>query len=153
MRAASWQMKYRLGLFEDPYRYSDNAREQATAIYKPEHLEAARDVARRSMVLLKNEDATLPLSESGTIALIGPLADSKPDMIGSWSAAGDRNEKPVTMREAFAARLGDRVEVRYARGAGYDFEDAGDTSGFAAGARRGARGRRRRRGRWASAGT
>ena len=122
-------MKYRLGLFEDPYRYSDNAR-QAAAIYKPEHLEATRDVARRSMVLLKNDNATLPLSESGTIALIGPLADSKADMIGSWSAAGDRTEKPVTVREAFAARLGDRVEVRYARGAGYAFEDAGDTSGF-----------------------
>jgi beta-glucosidase len=123
------EMKYRLGLFEDPYRYSDKARQAAT-VYKPEHLEAARDVARRSIVLLKNDGDTLPLSESGTIALVGPLADSKADMIGSWSAAGDRLEKPVTVREAFAARLGKRVAVRYARGAGYDFADDGDTSGF-----------------------
>jgi beta-glucosidase len=122
------EMKHRLGLFEDPYRYSDNARQAAT-VYKPEHLEAARDVARRSMVLLKNNGDTLPLSESGTIALIGPLADSKADLIGSWSAAGDR-EKPVTVREAFAARLGKLVTVRYARGAGYDFADAGDAAGF-----------------------
>ncbi|HEX5787565.1 MAG TPA: beta-glucosidase BglX [Woeseiaceae bacterium] len=124
------EMKYRLGLFEDPYRYSD-AERQAREIYRPEHLEAARDMARRSMVLLRNRDATLPLErEPGTIALIGPLADSKADMIGSWSAAGDRREKPVTVREALAARFDDRVEVLYARGAGYGFEDEEDRSGF-----------------------
>jgi beta-glucosidase len=125
------EMKYRLGLFDDPYRYSDNAR-QAAEIYKPEHLEATRDMARRSMVLLKNEDRTLPLAPTvGTVALIGPLADSEADMIGSWSAAGERSDKPVTVREALAARFGDSVQVEYARGAGYDFDDAGDTSGFA----------------------
>jgi beta-glucosidase len=132
------EMKYRLGLFEDPYRYSDPAR-QAAEIYKPENLEAARDMARRSMVLLKNADATLPLSGNpGTIALIGPLADSKSDLIGSWSAAGDREEKPITVREALqerlgerpGERLGDRGRLLYARGAGYAFEDAGDRSGF-----------------------
>ncbi len=125
------EMKYRLGLFEDPYRYSDEAR-QAAEIYKPENLEATRDMARRSMVLLRNEDATLPLARDvGRIALVGPLADSKADMIGSWSAAGDRNEKPVTVREALAARFGESVRVDYARGAGYGFEDADDHSGFA----------------------
>jgi beta-glucosidase len=124
------EMKYRLGLFEDPYRYSDPAR-QAAEIYKPEFLEATRDMARRSMVLLKNTDATLPLSgKPGTIALIGPLADSKADLIGSWSAAGDRNEKPVTVREALQTRLGSHARVLYARGAGYAFEDADDHSGF-----------------------
>jgi beta-glucosidase len=132
------EMKYRLGLFDDPYRYSDNAR-QAAEIYKPEHLEATRDMARRSIVLLKNEplskneDPTLPLSATvGTIALVGPLADSEADMIGSWSAAGERSGKPVTVREALAARFGDSVKIEYARGAGYGFEEAGDTSGFAA---------------------
>lgn len=124
------EMKYRLGLFEDPYRYSDNARE-AAEIYKPEHLEATRDMARRSMVLLKNADRTLPLSETiGRIALVGPLADSEADMIGSWSAAGERSGKPVSVREALEARFGGSVQVEYARGAGYGFEDAGDTSGF-----------------------
>jgi len=126
------EMKYRLGLFEDPYRYSDPAR-QTAEIYKPEHLEATRDMARRSMVLLKNAEATLPLSPNpGTIALIGPLADSKGDLIGSWSAAGDHNEKPVTVRAALEVRLGDRGRLLYARGAGYAFEDAGDRSGFEA---------------------
>jgi beta-glucosidase len=126
------EMKYRLGLFEDPYRYSDPAR-QAAATDKPEFLEATRDMARRSMVLLKNADATLPLSRNpGTIALIGPLADSKADLIGSWSAAGDRDEKPVTVREALVERLGNRGRLLYERGAGYAFEDASDQSGFEA---------------------
>src|SRR3546814_449162 len=84
------EMKYRLGLFEDPYRYSNEAREKAT-VYKPEFLEAARDVARKSIVLLKNKDNVLPLAAAAkSIAVIGPLGDSKEDMIGSWSAAGDR---------------------------------------------------------------
>jgi beta-glucosidase len=126
------EMKYRLGLFEDPYRYSDPAR-QAAATDKPEFLEATRDMARRSMVLLKNAGATLPLSRNpGTIALIGPLADSKADLIGSWSAAGDRDEKPVTVREALVERLGNRGRLLYERGAGYAFEDASDQSGFEA---------------------
>src|SRR3546814_3014473 len=74
----------------DPYRYSNEAREKAT-LDKPEFLEAARDVARKSIVLLKNEAGTLPLAASAkSIAVIGPLGDSKEDMIGSWSAAGDR---------------------------------------------------------------
>jgi beta-glucosidase len=125
------EAKYKLGLFEDPYRYSDPEREAAT-IYKPEHLEAARDMARRSMVLLKNEDRLLPLSEDvRSIALIGPLADSEPDMIGSWSAAGEREDKPVTVREALEARLGDKVTIRYARGADYAL-GSDDRSGFAA---------------------
>ena len=85
------EMKYRLGLFEDPYRYSDEAREKAT-IYKPAFLEAARDMARRSIVLLKNKDNSLPLTASArSVAVIGPLGDSKEDMIGSWAAAGDRS--------------------------------------------------------------
>ncbi|WP_374408834.1 beta-glucosidase BglX [Pelagerythrobacter sp.] len=125
------EMKYRLGLFEDPYRYSDEARQQAT-LYKPEFLEAARDVARKSMVLLKNEGDVLPLvGQAQSIALIGPLADSKTDMIGSWSAAGDRETRPVTLLEGLQARASDGVKVEYAKGASYAFEDEGKTDGFA----------------------
>lgn len=125
------EMKYRLGLFEDPYRYADEARQEAT-LYKPEFLEAARDVARRSMVLLKNEGDTLPLAASADrIALIGPLADSKADMIGSWSAAGDRQTRPVTILQGMNARAGDGVTVEYAKGASYEFADEGKTDGFA----------------------
>ena len=122
------EAKYRLGLFDDPYRYSDSRRE-AAEIYRPEHLEAARDMARRSIVLLRNEAGTLPLGAGiRSIALIGPLADSEPDMIGNWSAAGERTGRPVTLREALTARPGD-VTIRYARGADYAF-GSDDESGF-----------------------
>lgn len=115
------QMKYRLGLFDDPYRYSDEKRQQRE-IYKPEYLQAAQDVARKSMVLLKNDKQTLPLSKTDTrYALIGPLANSKADMIGSWSAAGDRKDKPVTMFAGISAKLASTSKVIYAKGASYEF--------------------------------
>lgn len=124
------EMKYRLGLFADPYRYSDETREKAT-LYKPEFLDAARDVARRSMVLLKNEGGVLPIADNArSIAVIGPLGDSKADMIGSWAAGGDRQTRPVTILEGLRARVPDGVTVDYARGASYRFEDAGSTAGF-----------------------
>ncbi|RYD63758.1 MAG: glycosyl hydrolase, partial [Sphingomonadales bacterium] len=125
------EMKYRLGLFQDPYRYSDEAREKAT-LYKPEFLEAARDVARKSMVLLKNKGNTLPLAASAkSIAVIGPLGDSKPDMIGSWAAAGDRTTRPVTVFEGMKAHARAGTTVAYAKGASYEFADAAKTDGFA----------------------
>jgi beta-glucosidase len=125
------EMKYRRGLFEDPYRYSVEAREKAT-VYKPEFLEAARDVARKSIVLLKNKDNALPLAASAkSIAVIGPLGNSKEDMIGSWAAAGDRKTRPVTLLEGLQARAPKGTSVGYARGAGYGFEDAGKSDGFA----------------------
>ncbi|PKM20375.1 MAG: beta-glucosidase BglX [Gammaproteobacteria bacterium HGW-Gammaproteobacteria-15] len=123
------EMKYKLGLFADPYRYSDDQR-QAEQVYKAEHLAAARDGARKSVVLLKNDNKVLPLSPKQSIALIGPLADSKADMIGSWSAAGDRQTKPVTLREGLQQRLGADAKIYYAKGAGYEFNDT-DQSGFA----------------------
>ncbi len=124
------EMKYRLGLFEDPYRYADEEREKAT-LYKPEFLEAARDVARKSMVLLKNESQVLPLATSAqSIAVIGPLGNSKPDMIGSWAAGGDRRTRPVTIMEGLEARTHSGTIVSYAKGASYEFADAGKTDGF-----------------------
>lgn len=125
------EMKYRRGLFEDPYRFSDEAREKAT-LYRPDFLEAARDVARKSMVLLKNEGQVLPIAASArSIAVIGPLGDSKADMIGSWSAAGDRQTRPVTLLEGIKARAGTGIAVAYAKGASYEFADEGKTEGFA----------------------
>lgn len=125
------EMKYRLGLFQDPYRYSDEAREKAT-LYKPEFLEAARDVARRSIVLLKNEGNALPLAANARrIAIIGPLGNSKADMIGSWAAGGDRQTRPVTVLEGMKARAKAGTTVSYAKGASYEFADAGKTDGFA----------------------
>lgn len=125
------EMKYRLGLFDDPYRYADEAREKAT-IYKPEFLEAARDVARKSIVLLKNKDNALPLAATAkSVAVIGPLGNSKEDMIGSWSAAGDRRTRPVTLLEGMQAGAPKGTVIAYAKGASYNFDDAGKTDGFA----------------------
>ncbi|HPL77281.1 MAG TPA: beta-glucosidase BglX [Paludibacteraceae bacterium] len=84
------KVKFKLGLFDDPYRYCNEAREKRT-IYAPEHLEAAFDVAKRSMVLLKNDNNVLPLKKGEKIAVIGELAASKRDLLGSWKAAGDWN--------------------------------------------------------------
>ncbi|MBK6414554.1 beta-glucosidase BglX [Sphingopyxis sp.] len=125
------EMKYRLGLFEDPYRYADEAREKAT-IYKAEFLDATRDVARKSIVLLKNNANALPLAATArSIAVIGPLGNSKEDMIGSWSAAGDRKTRPITLFEGLQTRAPKRTTVAYAKGASYAFEDAGKRDGFA----------------------
>jgi beta-glucosidase len=117
--------KFQLGLFEDPYRYSDAAREKATLL-RPEHLEAARDLARRSCVLLKN-DEVLPLASStGTVALIGPLADDPNAQLGSWRGQG-RHEDSVTIRTALASLFpGDRL--LYAKGCEVRGDDV---SGFA----------------------
>ncbi|HWV16606.1 MAG TPA: beta-glucosidase BglX [Cellvibrio sp.] len=123
------EMKYRLGLFEDPYRFSNEQR-QAEEIYKPEYLEAARDMARKSIVLLKNANKTLPLSKATkSIAVIGPLADNHRDMLGSWHAAGNW-DKPITLLEGIKAKVGEGTAVKYAKGASYEFT-ATDDSEFA----------------------
>ena len=116
------EMKWRLGLFEDPFRYSDMARAERE-ILSEENLELARDAARRSMVLLKNEGQTLPLNAEkiNSIALIGPLADNKSDIIGNWAAAGDRKTVPVSIKEGLEARLGDSVTINYAKGATHHY--------------------------------
>jgi len=107
--------KFELGLFSDPFRYSDEAREKAT-IMKPEFIEAARNNARHSIVLLKNQDNMLPLSKSiPKLAVIGPLADARREMIGSWSAAGDWR-KAVTLLEGIKAAVSPTTQVLYARG-------------------------------------
>lgn len=107
--------KYDLGLFKDPYRYCDTTRARKT-ILSAANREAARNIARRSMVLLRNEGQLLPLRKQTRIALIGPLADSKRDMIGNWSAAGDYKQA-VTLLEGLRNKTG--LHVRYARGAHY----------------------------------
>ncbi|GAA4438594.1 beta-glucosidase BglX [Pontibacter saemangeumensis] len=109
------EAKYKLGLFQDPYRYVDEQRAKET-IMKQEYIEAARDIARESMVLLKNEKQTLPLKRSGTIALIGPLATSQRDMIGNWSGAGDW-KLAVSVEQGIKQVAGNSVKVIYAKGA------------------------------------
>lgn len=108
-------MKYKLGLFEGPYRYSDEKREKELVMTE-ENLAAARDVAKKSIVLLKNEAHALPLKKDiKTLAVIGPLADNQKEMIGSWSAAGDYT-KAVTLLEGIKATVSPATKVLYAKG-------------------------------------
>ncbi len=97
-------VKFRLGLFDDPYRYGNGRHKEA--MYRPENLAAARDVARKSMVLLKNDGNTLPLDASKRIALIGPFADSRRDMLGAWPGFGER-ERCVTFLAGLRERFGE----------------------------------------------
>jgi beta-glucosidase len=109
------EAKYKLGLFDDPYKYIDEAR-PAKDILVQENREAARKMAAHSMVLLKNEQQLLPLKAQGSIALVGPLADNKRNMLGTWVVAGDWT-KSVSVKEGLTNTLGNQVSIRYAKGA------------------------------------
>ncbi len=118
--------KYRLGLFKDPYRYSDEGRERKR-ILRSEYRRAARELARKSLVLLKNQGGVLPLAKgSATIAVIGPLADDKRVMLGGWAAAG-RPEDAITPLEGIRAAVGASTRLLHARGV--DIQSP-DRSGF-----------------------
>ena len=108
------EAKYKLGLFADPYR-KVSAERAASTLMKPEFIAAARDIARRSMVLLKNERSALPLKKTGSIALIGPLANRQRDVIGSWSGAGDWHQA-VSVEQGLRAAAPD-LKITYAQGA------------------------------------
>ena len=109
------ESKYKLGLFDDPYRYCNEQRAK-TELMSDANLQAAREIAARSFVLLKNDNQVLPLKKSGTIALIGPLADSKRNMLGTWSVSGDP-EKSITIMQGIKNVAGNDVNVLYAKGA------------------------------------
>jgi beta-glucosidase len=109
------KLKFDLGLFDNPYLYSDVKREQQY-IRSKENLATARDVAKRSIVLLKNTAQILPLKKSGgSIAVIGPLAANKEDMNGSWSFFGEA-QHPVSVLEGIKAKVGNNVKVTYNTG-------------------------------------
>lgn len=107
------EAKYKLGLFDDPYRYCDVQRSK-TEIFTPANLKAARNIAAQSFVLLKNDNQVLPLRKTGTVALIGPLADAKENMPGTWSVAADFS-KPVSVLAGLKNALGSS-KVLYAKG-------------------------------------
>ena len=113
-------VKHALGLFDDPYRYHDTARE-AQVMLSPEHRDAARQVAGRSIVLLKNDGDTLPLArDAGRVALIGALADDALSQLGSWRARGQA-EDVITLRRALEQAHSD---VIYAAGVDSRSDDA-----------------------------
>ncbi|QJI41910.1 beta-glucosidase BglX [Pseudomonas sp. ADAK2] len=110
--------KYDMGLFKDPYLRIGKAEEDPADTYAESrmHRPEARDVARRSLVLLKNQNDTLPLKKTAKIALVGPLAKAPIDMMGSWAAAG-KPAQSVTLFDGMNAAVADKATLIYARGA------------------------------------
>ena len=107
------EAKYKLGLFTDPYKYCDVSRVKKE-VYTPEHRALARKIASESFVLLKNENV-LPLSKKGTIAVVGPLGNTRENMPGTWSVAADFN-KATTVVDGLKAVVGNKANVVYAKG-------------------------------------
>jgi beta-glucosidase len=120
------RLKEKLGLFDDPYRYCDEQRESALH-YAPEHLTASHEIAGRSMVLLKNDGHLLPLDAGRRIAVIGPLARTQKDLLGTWRGRGDR-EMATSILDAVIGIAGSN-RLDYAEGCGVV---GNDVSGFAA---------------------
>lgn len=112
--------KYQLGLFDDPYKYCDVNRAK-TEIFTQENRDFARTVGAESMVLLKNENQTLPLKKSSTIALIGPLANTSVNMAGTWSVATDQ-EKSKTVLDGLKSVVADKANILYAKGSNVDYD-------------------------------
>lgn len=120
--------KFELGLFDDPYRYSD-AKREAQTLNAPEHIALAREAGRKSIVLMKNEGGVLPLSKNvKTIALIGPLVKSEKDMQGFWSIDWGKEDKLVSLWQGMQAAV-PAAKLVYAEGCGV--QDSSRT-GFAA---------------------
>lgn len=113
------EAKVKLGLFDDPYRYCSNNR-QKEEVFTKEHREFARQLVAQSCVLLKNHENILPVSESvKKVAVIGPLGNSKKEMLGNWYAAGDP-EKAITLFEGIQNRNVEGLEVTYEKGCTID---------------------------------
>lgn len=108
------EAKYKLGLFDDPYKYIDAKRPERD-ILTPEHRAVARKAAAHSFVLLKNDNNTLPLSKTAKIALIGPLADNKNNMLGTWAPTGDP-QLSVPILEGLK-NVAPNAEIIYSKGA------------------------------------
>ncbi len=112
------EAKYRLGLFQDPYRYCDPNRAK-TDIFTDANRSEARAIAAQSFVLLKNQGNILPIKKTGTIALVGPLADAKENMPGTWSVAANFS-KSISVLTGLQAAVGNNAKIIYAKGSNLD---------------------------------
>jgi len=116
------EAKFKLGLFDDPYKYCDSSRAKNEVFNSANRMEA-RKTAAQSFVLLKNQGSILPIKKLGTIALIGPLADAKENMTGTWSVAA-RFSESISVREGLQKAVGAKAKVVYAKGANLDEDQA-----------------------------
>ena len=108
------EAKYKLGLFANPYKYCDVKRAEKE-VFTPEHRSIARQIATETFVLLKNQDNLLPLQRKGNIALIGPLANTRANMPGTWSVAATA-DRYSTLLEGFKNAVGSKANILYAQG-------------------------------------
>ncbi|MDD6007367.1 MAG: beta-glucosidase BglX [Bacteroidales bacterium] len=115
------EAKYKLGLFADPYKYC-NVERAKNEIFTPENRAIARDIAAETFVLLKNEGNILPLKRKGRIALIGPLADTKSNMPGTWSVAAVA-DRYKSLLDGFKDAVGDKAEILYAKGSNLCYDE------------------------------
>ena len=115
------EAKYKLGLFDNPYKYSDTLR-ASKQLYTTEHRSIARSIASETFVLLKNEKSLLPLSTKGKIALIGPMANARNNMCGTWSMMCTPS-KHRTLLEGIRDAVGDKGEVLYAKGSNVFYDE------------------------------
>jgi beta-glucosidase len=115
------EAKYKLGLFANPYKFCDIQRAKIE-IFTAEHREAARKIAAESFVLLKNENQLLPLKRQGTVAVIGPLANTRSNLLGSWSVSADLSAA-ATLVEGLKSTGGKNTKIVYAKGSNL-MEDA-----------------------------
>ena len=112
------EAKYKLGLFDDPYKYCDENRAK-TEIFTPSNRKIAREIATESFVLLKNQNNLLPLKKTASIALIGPLANNKENMPGTWAVATDFST-PISLLAGLKNKLGANANIIYAKGSNLD---------------------------------
>src|SRR5882757_3148713 len=119
------EAKYKLGLFKDPYKYCDEKR-AATEIFTEANRQTARRIAADCFVLLKNQGNILPLKKGGTIALVGPLADNKENMTGTWSVAADFS-KSVSLLQGLKDVAGDGTKILYSMGSNLDADSLFET--------------------------
>lgn len=116
------EAKYKLGLFDDPYKYCDENRAK-TEVFTDAHRKEARSIAAQSFVLLKNDNNILPLKKSGTIALVGPLADNKENMPGTWSVAANFS-KATSVLTGLKEVVGNQAKIIYAKGSNLDADSS-----------------------------
>lgn len=121
------EAKYKLGLFDDPYRYLDKKR-PAKNVYTADNRAAAREIAAETFVLLKNDNSRLPLRKQGRIALIGPLGNTRANMPGTWSVAATL-DKYKSLYEAMRDAVGDKATVAYAKGSNIMYDAQMEANG------------------------